>query len=198
MKKAMLKVLDVELDDTEDRRTRSLCVQPGVLLNAHVTDATEPLTIKGTLGDAIQGKPGQPMACHLATALCSKRNAKAFPGGVSPLFVVVLPSTLHVVTSRSSDGVCNVLRYHHSHGRFVNLNDSIQGREWAHKNHPEWFTRDFTFQPPRQPIPRKAVKKQQKPRAPGRKKQKFYSTGTMGRAVRAGLVSARLETILGK
>ena len=105
-----------------------------------VRNATKPVKLSGTVEDAMNGKPGISIACHLAVA--AARHADAFPHPV--LFVSFTKSVVLVVTKIKDGKPVECVRYRHPYSKYVNLNDDCLTKKKA-EEHPALFNRQFTL-----------------------------------------------------
>ena len=111
-----------------------------------VSDAKEPITMDGTLADALAGKPGLTIGCHLSN--CATRNAQSFPHPV--IYAVFTKSKAYIIDrwNKSNGRPAHCVRYAHSLGRFVDLNDK-DGKKKLIRKYPEIVERTFVLHPPR-------------------------------------------------
>lgn len=152
-----------------------------------VRDAQFEVSIDGSLADAMAGKPGTTIGCHLS--ITAMRNADAF---AHPVKLASFTKTAAVIISRIDKGKpSEAVRYKHSYGRLVDLNDKDASKTYI-KMHPGLAERSFVLRPP--------TKGKSKPgthnhgdRKPRHQRQFLVPYGAMKRAQDAGLITADLS-----
>jgi hypothetical protein len=163
-----------------------------VKLTCWVQDAEKEVWMQGHALHVINGEPGLSFACALAKCSKDKENREKFPDGCR--LASFLKSTAFIVTHKKIQGLPVAIRYHHSYGALVDLNDERVAQEKARKD-PEFFERSYRLR-----VPLKAVHK------PGRHITKNHNgpshravlpRGALARAMRAGLIDPRIaESVL--
>ena len=120
----------------------------GALLSIPVwiEDATEDVWIQGHALHALNGVPGLTFACAIANVATDKENAKCFPHSVR--YVAVHQSVLIAITKEIRNKRPVAIRYAHSYGQLVSLNDESKSQEMA-KTNPEFFERSYHLRIPR-------------------------------------------------
>jgi hypothetical protein len=112
-----------------------------------ISDAKSPVTVKGTLKDALLGTPGVTIGCHLSN--CAINNQKAFPHPV--IFAAFSKSVCYIIKKfyRNKQGRVDgeAVRYRHELGEYVDLNDKDHSKTFI-RNHPELVEREFTLYKP--------------------------------------------------
>jgi hypothetical protein len=150
-----------------------------------VVDATKPVTINGSVMDAMKGKPGQTIGCHLSN--CALRNQNAFP---HPVHFAAFTKRSVLVVDKITDGrPSHAIRYHHKYGELVNLNDTDHAKKVI-KDHPELADRKFVLNKPSKNPARPGSDR--KGSASGTKRA-MIPKGALGRAQAAGLITADLK-----
>ena len=149
-----------------------------------VIDAKKSVKINGTLAHAMAGVAGHTIGCHLSK--CCKANAAAFPHPVKyPAFT---QTRAIIVTEVKNGRPSKAIRYSHSYGELVHLNDTDKQKRYL-RDHPEIAERSFTLSPPRKDVARP---QKVKPRPRGvytDEKRAIVPRGALRRAVEAGFVS---------
>ena len=105
-----------------------------------VKNATKPVVLNGTVEEAMAGKPGLSIGCHLS--LTGYANRKAFPHPA--LYISFTKSVALVITQIAGGRPTTCVRYRHGYGRYVDLNDTDPSKSVV-KAHPELFARQFTL-----------------------------------------------------
>jgi hypothetical protein len=153
--------------------------------------ATKPVTIDGSVVDAIRGYPGTTVGCHLSNCARAKRNQNAFPHPC--LLAAFTKSTALIVTKITKGKPSEAVKYQHSYGAFVDLNDRDVNKTFI-KEHPELAEGPFTLRPARE-----ARWFQPKPHTnPGGtpvNPRAVVPRGALQRAVTAGLVTAGMKNM---
>ncbi len=136
--------------------------------------------INGAVEDAVKGKPGVTIGCHLSN--CAKRNARAFP---HPCLMASFTKSRVIVVTRIKNGVpTHGVRYVHEYSDLVELNDTDFEKEYV-KKHPELVERQFTLYPPG---PRKKRGESGNHDHDDGSKKSSTPRGALARAIDAGLV----------
>ncbi len=154
------------------------------------TDAKHNVTINGTLMDALTGAPGQTIGCHLSN--CVVRNQDVFPHPV--YWAAFNKRTAQVIDKITNGSPSHAVRYQHTYGDLVDLNDTDRTRRTIQEN-PELVERKFTLLVPHKSKTKGGSRKhghdtgQHSPRVP---------RGALARAIKAGLVSATLPRSMGR
>ena len=150
-----------------------------------VRDATSSVYVTGNILHALNSHAGVTIGCSLSNvAMASKR---AFPHPVH--LASLTKSTALIVDSKKRNGEpATAVRYKHSYGKMIDLNDDSKIKDII-KNNPDLVERQFHLRPP-------------KPRSEASLKGKNTNTGhcnagkasvprgALARAVRAGLANA--------
>lgn len=156
-----------------------------------VRDATRAVKVNGNLADAMSGTPGTTIGCHLSR--CVKRNHLAF--GHACYLAAFTQTTCLIVTRVKNGKPTHAIRYAHSCGDLVNLNDKDPRKVYL-KEHPEIAARSFTLRPPTQQKQRRGSPPQHmrtvNPEAKGTKSA-AVPKGALKRAIDAGLITSGLE-----
>lgn len=107
-----------------------------------VKDATKPVMLDGTVEDAMSGKAGVSVGCHMSVT--AMNNKKQFPHPV--YFISFSKSAVKVIDKITKGQPSHCVRYRHYYGRYVDLNDKDPSKRVI-KAHPELFNRQFTLHP---------------------------------------------------
>lgn len=107
-----------------------------------VRNAVKPVTLNGTVEDAMRGKPGLSIGCHLSET--AKANKDAF--GFRVYYVSFTKSVALAITKIRNGQFSECVRYKHNYGKFVDLNDKDPSKAFV-KAHPKLFNRQFTLLP---------------------------------------------------
>jgi len=107
-----------------------------------VKNATRPVSLDGTVEEAMRGKEGISIGCHLSNV--ARANKSKFPHPA--LYISFTKSVALVITKiiRGQPAYC--IRYRHPYGQYVDLND-VDPTKAVVKAHPELFNRQFTLYP---------------------------------------------------
>jgi len=153
-----------------------------------VREATKPVTINGKLIDALSGDRGQVIGCHLSN--CTQRNASSFP---HPCLLASFTKTRALILTKLSGGRgTECVRYAHSYGKHVDLNDVNSTKEYVLQN-PNLAARPFTLLPP--PTQKKAwvAGTHQPPHREGNGANSvLVARGAIARAVNAGILPRQI------
>lgn len=154
-----------------------------------VTDAKGPVQMPGTLVDALTGKAGATIGCHLSN--CAKRNAEVFPHPVK--FASFIKSTAYIVTKIKNGQATDAVRYRHSYSELVDLNDSDKNRRKVRDN-PLLAERTFTLYPPQAARPHRhhGYRPPEAHEGTTGELRAVVPRGALARAQRAGLINAAL------
>lgn len=156
-----------------------------------VTDAKKSVEIDSTLADALAGRAGSTVGCHLSN--CSVRNAAAFPHAI--LLATFTRGVALMVDQVKNGQPSHAIRYYHKYAHLVDLNDTDKNKETIKAN-PELAERKLTLQKPWKSTTHGA------PGAHGGavagKRRMRVPSGSMGRAVRAGLISKPVAEALSR
>lgn len=107
-----------------------------------VKNATKPVKLNGTVLDAMKGKPGLSIGCHLSET--AKSNKNCFP---HPVVYVSFTRTVALVVTKIKNGApTDCVRYRHNYSAYVDLNDKDPSKTLV-QNHPQLFNRQFTLSP---------------------------------------------------
>lgn len=159
-----------------------------------VHDAKKDVTIDGTLMDAINGTPGETIGCHLSN--CAINNSSKFPHEcILPAFT---KGTCHIIDKVANGKPSHAVRYIHSYGKLVDLNDSDKTRETILQK-PHLAQKSFTLRAPRASQKKGAGHMSTRPT--GKRTGESTATvprGALARARKANLVTADLERVLKK
>jgi hypothetical protein len=149
-----------------------------------IDDAVKKVLINGTLADAMTGKPGLTIGCHLSN--CALRNAEEFPHPVK--FVAFTRRSCYVIDKIKNGKPAHAVRYKHYYSDWVDLNDKDQAKTVLN-DHPEMAEREFVLH-----IPLKRSSKKTGPHVSARPTEHFphIPSGALRRARDAGLIHADL------
>jgi len=160
--------------------------------SVRVHDAKKDVTIDGTLMDAINGTPGETIGCHLSN--CAISNKSKFPHEcILPAFT---KGTCHIIDKVTNGKPSHAVRYIHSYGKLVDLNDTDKTRDTILRN-PRLAQTTFTLRAPRGG--RKKGAGHASTRPTGKRTGESTATvprGALARARKANLVTADLERVL--
>ena len=107
-----------------------------------VKNATKPVKLNGTVLDAMKGKPGLSIGCHLSETATS--NKARFP---HPVVYVSFTKTVALVVTKIKNGApTDCVRYRHNYSAYVDLNDKDPTKVTVGA-HPQLFNRQFTLSP---------------------------------------------------
>jgi len=107
-----------------------------------VKNATRPVLLNGTVEEAMRGKEGLSIGCHLSNV--AKANKSVFPHPA--LYISFTKSVALVVTKIIKGQPAHCVRYRHNYSQYVDLNDTDPSKAVV-KAHPELFNRQFTLYP---------------------------------------------------
>ena len=161
--------------------------QPVLYWTVKVRLAKKPVTIDGTLLDAIRGTPGSTIGCHLSN--CAHRNTDAFE---HPCYFAAFTKTTCLVVEKITRGQpSHAVKYRHGYGDLVEINDKKVNNRFI-RRHPELAERQFVLRPPRKmrPLGRDHTSTYAAPYH----KRALVPRGALKRAIDAGLVSPGLVT----
>jgi hypothetical protein len=153
-----------------------------------VEDAKNVVKMPGSLIDALSGKAGATIGCHLSN--CAQRNANVFPHAVK--MASFTKSTALIITAIKNGQPAHAVRYRHEYSELVDLNDTDKNRRKVKAN-PKLAERTFTLYPPQ--VPRSARPGQSRPGGPSLvtgEKRAVVPRGALARAQRAGLINAAI------
>jgi hypothetical protein len=105
-----------------------------------VKNATKPVILNGTVADAMAGGAGTSIGCHLSNTARANKDAFSHPA----LYISFTKSVALVVTNIVNGKPSHCIRYRHSYGKYVDLNDADPTKAVV-KAHPELFNRRFTL-----------------------------------------------------
>ena len=146
-----------------------------------VKNATRAVKLNGTIKDAMQGKPGLSIGCHLSNV--AKANKEKF--GHPVLYISFSKTGALAITKIVKGTPCACVRYRHGYGRYVDLNDTDPTKSVV-RAHPELFDRQFILRP------YKPGKPHHKPeygrRETGKRASAQLARGELRRLKNAGLV----------
>jgi hypothetical protein len=151
-----------------------------------VIDAAQEVKITGSLIDAVMGRKGVTVGCHLSN--CAMRNAGAFPHKC--MVASFTRTTALIVTEVRKGSPSKAIRYKHGYAKIVDLNDRNYTKIFA-KQHPEYFeNQPFVLSPPRKTraAPKASIPGHAPIKASGRNIYRI-PRGALNRAQKAGLVS---------
>lgn len=153
---------------------------PPLWWKVKVTDARKSIKVNGSLADALQGKPGVTVGCHLS--LCTQRNKSQFP---HPVIIASFTRGVALIVDQVKNGQpFHAIRYYHKYAHIVDLNDNGKIKELV-KEHPELAEREFLLQKPWKSTTHGA----HGGGATTGKKRMRVPSGSLGRAVNAGLIT---------
>ncbi len=150
-----------------------------------VHEATSVVELNGSLADAILGTPGSTIGCHLSN--CAKRNSAAFSHPCK--LAAFTKSSCLIVTKIKNGTPVEAVRYAHSYGHLVELNDKDRGKAYI-RAHPELAERVFRLRPPAKDRGLSTWKHTR--RGDGAIRRTMIPRGALKRAMDAGLVSRGL------
>ena len=162
--------------------------------DVNVTDAAKSVKLKSTLADALAGKAGSTVGCHLS--VCAQRNKDVFPHPV--IMAAFTRSVCHIIDQVKNGKPFHAWRYFHKYGNLVDLNDKDK-RKAKIKARPELVEREITLDKPWRNPPRPLAVKQRSEgnkAAEHRPKRSKVPYGALARAVKAGLVDKPIATAL--
>jgi len=154
-----------------------------------VSDAKVDVTLNGTLADALTGKPGVTIGCHLSN--CATRNKNEFP---HPVFYAVFTKTKAYIIDRWSKRTgspSHCVRYSHNLGLFVDLNDK-DGKKKLVKQHPEIVERTFVLHPPQKRPSQSNIEEGARKKNVTNDRRPVMPYGALRRAKEAGLIFVEL------
>jgi hypothetical protein len=105
-----------------------------------VKNATKSVKLNGTVEQAMSGKAGVSIGCHLSKM--ADANKKAFPHPA--LYISFTKRVALVITQISGGKPSHCVRYRHNYCKYVDLNDTDPSKATV-KAHPELFNRQFTL-----------------------------------------------------
>jgi hypothetical protein len=151
-----------------------------------VSDAKKAVTVDGTLQDAMDGKPGTTIGCHLS--LCAMHNQKKFP---HPVLLASFTKSAALLVDKIAGGKpIHAVRYQHRYGQLVDLNDTDASKTYV-RRHPGLAERTFTLGVPHTG---------KRPRNGGANKKATHGEhrsvvphGALARAKKAGLITADIR-----
>lgn len=156
-----------------------------------VTDAKKTVHIDSTVADALAGKPGTTIGCHLSK--CAKRNSAAFPHDVK--LASFTKASCLIVDKIKNGKPDHAWRYSHLMGPLVDLNDRDKNKGYV-KAHPEMVERAITlyhpYKNPARPGDRVGGQKD-RPLSDPTSKRSVVPKGALARAKAAGLINAELD-----
>ena len=157
-----------------------------------MTDAKKDVVVNGTLKDALLGTPGQTIGCHLSH--CALNNAKLFPHPF--ILASFTASTCSIVTKITNGAPSRAVRYIHSYGKFVDLNDTDKNKDTILKN-PKLANRSFVLRAPAGNYRRGARHRVNTTAGKSNgASSHVVPRGALARARKAGLVTADLSSAL--
>ncbi len=156
-----------------------------------VTDAKETVHIKSTIADALLGKPGTTIGCHLSQ--CAKRNAAAFPHAVK--LASFTKASCLIIDQIKNGRPIHAWRYFHLLGPLVDLNDKDKLKRRIKAN-PALVERTIALYHPYQyeTSDRKITSKGTKYPKGDYSKVSKVPKGAMARAINANLINAVLDS----
>ncbi len=150
-----------------------------------VKNATRPVTLNGTVEDAMKGGAGVSIGCHLSNT--ASNNKDKFP---HPALYISFTKSVALVVTKITNGVpSHCVRYRHNYGNYVDLNDSDPTKAIV-KAHPELFNRQFTLGAYKQG--KSHWKKEYGRKETGQRGEFQMARGELARMKRAGLVLQRV------
>lgn len=163
---------------------------PPLYWRVKVTDAKKSVKLNGTLADALAGVPGVTIGCHLSN--CASRNKSVFD---HPVIIASFTRGVCLIVDKVKDGrPVHAVRYYHKYANLVDLNDTDKTKEII-RSRPELSECTFLLQKPW---------KSTTHGGPGAhdhghgKKRNRLPSGSLGRAVRAGLISKPVAEALSR
>lgn len=153
-----------------------------------VTDAKKTVHIDSTVADALAGKPGITIGCHLSK--CAKRNAAAFPHDVK--LASFTKGSCLIIDKIKGGEPAHAWRYIHQMGKLVELNDTDKDKRYV-KTHPEMVQRKIAlYRPYQYETSNRGQTSSSGIRHAGIKKS-LIPRGALARARATGLINAELE-----
>jgi hypothetical protein len=154
-----------------------------------VTNATKPVKLNGSVLDAMKGKPGLSIGCHLSQT--AKTNKDCFP---HPVVYVSFTRTVALVVTEIKNGApTKCVRYRHNYSFYVDLNDKDPTKTLV-QNHPHLFNRQFTLSPYKETKQPAHWKPEYGRQQTGKRNNLGMMYGEMRRLYDAGLVRANLTS----
>jgi hypothetical protein len=156
-----------------------------------VRDGKRKVNMNGSLADAMAGAAGTTIGCHLS--VCCQRNAAEFEkqAGHACKMASFTSNTALIVTKIKNGQPVEAVRYAHSYGQLVALNDTDPKKNYLKKT-PDLVEREFTLKPPqKRAVPGAHNSKNVSAERAGSKRQ-MVPRGALKRAVDAGLVNPGL------
>lgn len=152
-----------------------------------VKNATKPVILNGTVREAMRGKPGLSIGCHLSET--AKSNKARFP---HPVLYVSFTKTVALVVTKIKNGApTECVRYRHHYSNYVNLNDKDATKATV-QAHPHLFNRQFKLLPYKTITQKPHWKPEYGRRLTGERNNLGMMNGEMRRLRDAGLVRANL------
>lgn len=152
-----------------------------------MTDAKKTVKIDSTVADAMAGKPGVTIGCHLSK--CAQRNAVAFPHDFK--LASFTKGSCLVIDKIKNGKPHSAWRYCHRLGALVDLNDKDKNKSYV-KTHPEMVERKVTLYAPYQYERSYRGQDRQARSLSTGSKASLVPKGALARAVAAGLINADL------
>lgn len=152
--------------------------------SVRVSEATQPVTINGSILHALKGYSGMTVGCGLSNMAVDKENAKAFP---HPVFLASFTKTTAMIVDKlKPDGSpAHAVLYKHSYEHITDNNDSGTLKEMVLED-PSIIERSFTLRVPRKRG--KTLHGQAKKNPDTGSKRNFVPRGALARAVKAGRI----------
>ena len=107
-----------------------------------VKNATRPVKFKSTVEEAMKGRAGSTIGCHLSLAAMKDKDTFDFPVE----YVAFTRTGALAVTKVVNGSPSHCVRYRHNYSKYVDLNDKDPTKKVV-KEHPELFNRNFILHP---------------------------------------------------
>jgi hypothetical protein len=150
-----------------------------------VRDATKAVKINGKLIHAIEGQAGTTVGCSMSNTAVDLDNVGEFPHSV--YLAAFTRSRAFVVDKIKNGAPSSAVKYRHSYGDIIDLNDG-KALERIAKKDPSIIEREFVLMVPKKRTPKSLLP------GPGLTKtgittKAFVPRGALRRAQKAGLIS---------
>jgi len=145
-----------------------------------VKNATHAVALDGTLEDALSGAPGLSIGCHLSNVTTRNRRSLSHP-----CLIAAFTKSVALIVTKITDGrPSHCVRYRHSYGNYVDLNDTKSKKLF--RDHPELAERQFMLRPYITAKPH--WKEEYGRKQTGKRKRPYMMRGDLARMVKANLV----------
>jgi len=158
--------------------------------------AKRDVRINGTINQAIKGRPGVTIGCHLSYTTWENAEAFSHPILILPAFTksrcVIITKWLKDDPKADALGIV----YQHDYGDLVELNDKDFKKIYV-KEHPEWVEREFVLHSlPEGSHKRKDGKRSVPHGVDDGSKRAYVPRGAMKRALDAGLIIPAIAELM--